>query len=144
MAVAQSFLCCHSLSIEHFLLHPWQGHLPVQRLGWRHSDVRQGPKGVWYTRGCHSFCTPCSLQFPCCVSYPAFLFNSNSALSYSFIKTAVCGAEVRSISLPALGAIPYTTKILNIFFLLSKRIKIGLSCLLLHSSVSTLFFHTKD
>lgn len=96
-AVAQS-LRRRSLRTEHSLLRWRQGHWPVRRSG-RHSPATpQGLMSVGHTCGCHSFRIPVLPSVYLCVFYPTFLFGSSSALSYSFIQTGVCGAEVRSVS----------------------------------------------
>lgn len=104
--------CCHSCSVGHLLLHP---HWPVQGLGCHHSELLQGLK-VLGTRVAVVILSapPCFLQFICCL-LPYFSFHSNSALSYSFIKQECVGLR-SGVEGPAVGAIPYTTKILNIFF----------------------------
>lgn len=42
--MAVFFVITHSLTIKHFLLHPWQAHQLVEALGWHHSDLLQGLK----------------------------------------------------------------------------------------------------
>ena len=76
--------------------------------------ARKSPQS--HTCGCyHSFCISLLLYNLSVVFYPTFLFHSNSALSYSFIKQERPGLR-SGVEVPALGAIPYTTEILNIFF----------------------------
>lgn len=103
--------CCHSLSVGYFLLHP---HWPVQGMGCHHSDLLQKLKVLGtYVAVVILFAPPCSLPICCLLLY--FSFHSNSALSYSFIKQERVGLR-SGVEGPALSAIPYTTKILNIFF----------------------------
>lgn len=78
------------------------------------AGARKSPQS--HTCGCyHAVCVPLLPYNLSVVFYPTFLFHSNSAPSYSFRKQERLGLR-SGVEVPALGAIPYTTKILNIFF----------------------------
>ena len=117
----QFFVVTRSLPVEHFLRRPC-------RLTSRCRDLvgtillATGTKCVWHMCDCcHSFCIP---LFPSNLLSATFSFQFQVCCVLQHFKMGVPGAEVRTIN-TCLRCYSLYNKNIKYFFLLSKRIKIG-------------------